>query len=61
MLFLDGVYVDNVIEFMPEGFNPEKDKTALGGILRHLSELPVDILRWYEDIKFSVINNKKGD
>ncbi|HEC93633.1 MAG TPA: hypothetical protein ENI51_11755 [Candidatus Atribacteria bacterium] len=58
MLFLDGVYVDNVPEFMPEGFNPEKDGTELGGIVRHLSELPIDVLRWYDDIKFNIINNK---
>ena len=59
MLFLDGVYVDNVPEFMPEGFDPEKDGTELGGIVRHLSELPIDVLRWYDDIKFSIINNKR--
>lgn len=53
-LFLDGVYVDNVPEFMPKGFDPNKDKTILGGIVRYISELPLDILRWYEDIKFSV-------
>ncbi len=58
-LFLDGVYVDNVPEFMPDGFNPQKDKTALGGIVRHLSELPIDILRWYDDIKFSIVNNRR--
>jgi len=58
-LFLDGVYVDNVEEFMPEGFDPAKNRTALGGILRDLSELPEDILRWYRDIKFSIMNNKK--
>ncbi len=53
-LFLDGVYVDNVPEFMPRGFDPKRDKTILGGIVRHISELPLDILRWYEDIKFSM-------
>ena len=60
MLFLDSVYVDNVPEFMPDGFNLEEDKTALGGIVRHISELPMDILRWYDDIKFSIVNNKYG-
>jgi len=59
MLFLDGVYVDNVPEFMPEGFEPNKDGTKLGGIVRHLSELPLDIMRWYDDIKFGIINNKR--
>jgi hypothetical protein len=59
MLFLDGVYVDNVPKFMPDGFDPEKDGTQLGDIVRHLSELPIDILRWYDDIKFSIINSKR--
>ncbi|MEM3334104.1 MAG: BsaWI family type II restriction enzyme [Thermoplasmata archaeon] len=59
-LFLDGVYVDNVPVFMPNGFNTNTDKTAVGGIVRELSELPFDILRWYEDIKF-IINNRRED
>ena len=59
MLFLDGVYVDNVPEFMPEGFDAKSDRTVLGGIVRHLSELPLDILRWYEDVKFNVVENKE--
>ena len=54
-LFLDGVYVDNVPKFMPEGFDVDTDRTELGGIVRHLSELPTDILRWYGDIKFEVM------
>lgn len=56
-LFCDGVYVDNVPQFMPPGFKPEKNKTILGGIVRDLSELPTDIIRWYEDIKFSTRSN----
>ena len=59
MLFLDGVYVDNIPEFMPKGYNPHKDRTELGGIVRHISELPLDILRWYGDIKFSVTSSRK--
>jgi hypothetical protein len=58
MLFLDGVYVDNVPKFMPDGFDSRKESTALGGIVRHLSELPGDIIRWYEDIKFNITNEK---
>jgi len=57
MLFLDGVYVDNAPEFMPEWFDASKDKTDFGDIIRHLSELPRDILRWYEDIKFNIIGD----
>ena len=53
-LFLDGVYVDNTPTFMPPSFNPSKDKTIIGGIVRPINELPYDIIRWYEDIKFSV-------
>jgi hypothetical protein len=56
-MFLDGVYVDNVPNLMPQGFNAEKEKTFLGGIVRDLSELPLDIIRWYGDIKFSVKKN----
>ncbi|MEM3341448.1 MAG: BsaWI family type II restriction enzyme [Thermoplasmata archaeon] len=59
-LFLDGIYVDNVPNFMPPSFNPERDKTALGGIVRPLVELPYDIIRWYEDIKFMKNNGKNG-
>ncbi len=51
-LFLDGVYVKNVPEFMGPDFNPNRDRTVLGGIVRDLEELPEDIIRWYGDIKF---------
>lgn len=57
--FLDGVYVDNVSSFMPKGFNPAKDKTHLGGVIRPLSELPEDLIRWYQDIKFTIENGGK--
>ena len=59
-IFLDGVYVDNVVQFMPESFDPSKEKTHIGGIVRELHELPYDILRWYEDIKFAHINSKES-
>jgi len=58
MLFLDGVYIDNVPKFMPREFNSEKNRTEIGGIVRYLLELPADIVRWYDDIKFSIVNNK---
>ena len=51
-IFLDGVYVKNVPEFMDKSFNPKIHGTAFGGIVRPLEELPSDILRWYDDIKF---------
>lgn len=53
-LFLDGVYVENVPRFMPRNFDPTKHSTAIGGIVRPLEELPKDIVRWYEDVKFSL-------
>ncbi len=43
--FLDGVYVENVPEFCPELTEP----TVLGGIIRPLSELPQDLIRWGEE------------
>lgn len=53
-LFLDGVYVENVLSFMPSNFDPKNHSTKTGGIVRPLEELPRDIVRWYEDIKFSL-------
>ena len=58
ILFLDGVYIDNVPEFMPKEFDSERNRTEIGGIVRYLLELPADILRWYDDIKFSIINSE---
>ncbi len=39
--FLDGVYVENVAEFTPAHI-----KTALGGKVKRLSELPIDLGKW---------------
>ncbi len=51
--FLDGVYIANVPIFMPPNFDPTYHGTVLGGIVRNLVELPLDIVRWYDDLKFS--------
>lgn len=48
--YLDSVYVENLEEFC-KGIKPN-EKTAFGGIIRHLAELPEDLLRWGEDSKF---------
>lgn len=48
--YLDGVYVDNVKEFCRD-MKPN-EHTAMGGVVRHLGELPLDLLRWSEDSKF---------
>jgi len=48
--YLDSVYVENVEEFC-KNIKPEEG-TALGGIVRSLSELPQDLIRWGEEIKF---------
>jgi hypothetical protein len=45
--YIDGVYVENVDEFCP-GKKPD-EFTCLGGIVRSLSELPQDIVRWGEE------------
>jgi len=56
--FLDGVYVENVPEFCPELIEP----TALGGIVRPLSELPQDLVRWTEEIsKFTYTKKSLQD
>jgi hypothetical protein len=43
--YLDGVYVENVPEFCTL-----REPTALGGIVRPLSELPNDVKIWSEEI-----------
>ncbi len=40
-IFLDGVYVENVAKFTPSHI-----KTALGGKVKRLSELPTDLEKW---------------
>jgi len=45
--YLDGVYVENVEAFC-KNIKPT-ESTALGGIIRPLSELPQDLVRWGEE------------
>lgn len=45
--YLDGVYVENVQEFCRS--KKPSEHTFLGGIVRNLSELPADIIRWGEE------------
>ncbi|MCS7213800.1 MAG: BsaWI family type II restriction enzyme [Candidatus Calescibacterium sp.] len=49
-LFLDGVYVNNKVEFMPKNFEPKIHKTVLGGIVKELNNLPRDIINWHSEI-----------
>jgi len=53
--YLDGVYVENVPEFCTL-----QEPTALGGIVRPLSELPSDINRWSQEI-LKVIHVRRGN
>ena len=45
--YLEGVYVENLVEFC-KYLKPHQG-TSLGGIVRPLTELPIDIKRWYVD------------
>jgi len=55
--YLDGVYVENVEAFC-KNKKPE-ERTTLGGIVRPLSELPQDLIKWGEETsKFIYV--KKG-
>jgi len=55
--YLDGVYVENVEAFC-KNIRP-KESTALGGIVRPLSELSHDLVRWGEEAS-RFIYVKKG-
>lgn len=57
--YLDGVYVENVEEFC-KTIKPNQ-RTALGGIVRHLNELPDDIERWRKDVIRFIPEKKKDD
>lgn len=48
-LFLDGVYVENNIEFMPKSFN-SSETTKFGDIIKPLYEIEYDIKNWYNEI-----------
>ena len=45
--YLDGVYVENVPEFIKD-MNPD-ERTYLGGIVKPLSDLPKDLTSWAEE------------
>ncbi|MFB3888700.1 MAG: BsaWI family type II restriction enzyme [Candidatus Bathyarchaeia archaeon] len=45
--YMDGVYVENAAEFC-KGKKPN-EQTCLGGIIRPLSELPEDLVKWGEE------------
>lgn len=48
-LFLDGVYVKNVRDFMPSSFK-DNDSTNFGGIVKPLETLVRDIVNWWQEI-----------
>jgi len=55
--YLDSVYVENVEAYCKH--KKPNEKTALGGIIRPLSELPQDLIRWRDETsKFIYV--KKG-
>jgi hypothetical protein len=53
--YLDGVYVENVPEF-----SKLSEPTVLGGIVRPLSELPSDIIRWSEETSKFICIRRSG-
>lgn len=53
--YLDGVYVENVPEFCTL-----REPTALGGIVRLLSELPTDIKKWAEETSKFIYIRRSG-
>lgn len=55
--YLDGVYVENVEAFCK--YIKPTESTSLGGIVRPLSELPKDLIRWSEETS-RFIYVKKG-
>jgi len=55
--YLDGVYVENVEAFC-KNIKP-KESTVIGGIVRSLSELPQDLIRWGDETS-RFIYVKKG-
>ena len=57
--YLDGVYVENVEEFCK--LKKSDERTVTGGIVRNLSELPSDLVRWSEEISRMVYSKKNLD
>ena len=47
--YVDAIYIENVPEFCKK---TESQSTAFGDIIRKLNELPDDLVRWCEDLKF---------
>ena len=47
--YVDAIYIENVPEFCKA---PPNDGTTFGDIIRPLEELPEDMIRWCEDLKF---------
>jgi len=58
--YLDGVYVENVETFC-KNIKP-KESTAIGGIVRPLSELLQDLIRWGEEVsRFIYVKKSLSD
>jgi len=55
--YLDAVYVENVEEFCK--FKKPDEGTATGGIVRSLSELPSDLIKWSEEISRFVYSRRR--
>lgn len=54
--YLEGVYVHNLKEYCKH--KKANESTCLGGIVRDLNELPVDIIRWEKDNSKFIYSNK---
>jgi len=58
--YLDGVYVENVPEFIKD-MKPN-ERTSLGGIVKPLSDLPKDLISWAEEIsKLHLLKEKTSN
>ena len=56
--YLDGVYVENVPEFIKD-MKPN-ERTSLGGIVKPLSDLPKDLISWAEEISKLHLSKEKA-
>jgi hypothetical protein len=57
--YLDGVYVENVENFCRD--KKSEEHTVLGGIVRSLSELSIDLTRWGEEASKFIYSRKNLD
>jgi hypothetical protein len=57
--YLDGVYVENVEDFCRD--KKSEEHTVLGGIIRSLSELSIDLTRWGEEASKFIYSRKNLD